>query len=108
MNDLFHVLPSLSISRAPSATSARTTPESQQQYLGNKHSQGALPAHALSRLIRGANSYLSSRRNDGPGDAEREKDPKVEERKQILTLRMKNVSRANPVSCHILPRRNVV
>lgn len=54
-------------------------------------SSGALPAHRLSKLIRGANEYLCPAQ-DGKTSPEADEALKIEERKHILALRMKNVS----------------
>lgn len=88
MNDLLHVFPSLRLvpSAAPGATAA--SPESPKLL---KRKRSILFDNPVSKILRGANRTVRSFR-DGLTELEREDRRKAEERKQILALRMKNVS----------------
>lgn len=88
MADYFQVLPSINLSKAtpPSTTDPHDEPHTA---LRERCSTSALPSHTLSKLVRGANDFLSFR-NHATAEEHREAARKVE-RKQILGLRMKNV-----------------
>ncbi|KAG8163592.1 hypothetical protein KVR01_006889 [Diaporthe batatas] len=84
MNQYLHVLPS----------PAHTHRDGQQQPVNQTRPSGALPAHRLSKLIKGANEYLypaQDAKNSSKADDAR----KLEERKHILALRMKNATSAS-------------
>lgn len=81
MNQYLHILPSL----------ANTQRDGQQPASKQTCTPGALPAHRLSKLIRGANGFLCPAQ-DEKTSPEADESRKVDERKQILALRMKNVS----------------
>ncbi|KAJ9150278.1 Patatin-like phospholipase domain-containing protein [Pleurostoma richardsiae] len=92
MNDLLHILPSLGPrgGTSDSTSSSTDTPSSR---LKKKRSNPPPTPNPISRLVRGANSFFWSLR-DGLTDAEREDLRKLEERKQILALRMKDATDA--------------
>lgn len=85
MNQYLHVLQS----------PAHTHRDGQQPAAKQTCSSGALPAHRLSKLIRGANGYLCPAQ-DAKTSLETDEARKIEERKHILALRMKNVSPSLP------------
>lgn len=87
MNQYLHILQS----------PAHTHRDGEQPAVKQTCSSGALPAHRLSKLIRGANGYLSSAQ-DEKTSPEAGEIRKTEERKHILALRMKNVSPPPPVA----------
>lgn len=103
MTDYLHLLPSLSknvpFPTADSHDDARD--RDRDRTLKKRCSTGALPAHTISKLISGANDFLS-RRKDAKTELDQEERRKVEERKQILGLRMKNVSRSPRSECNTL------
>ncbi|KAK2597102.1 hypothetical protein N8I77_012970 [Diaporthe amygdali] len=85
MNQYLHILPSF----------ASTQRDGQQQPAPKQTcSPGALPTHRLSKLIRGANGYLCPSQ-DAKTSLETDEARKVEERKHILALRMKNATSAS-------------
>lgn len=81
MNQYLHVLQS----------TAHTHRDEQQPAVKQTCSSGASPAHRLSKLIRGTNEYLCPAQ-DAKTSPEADETRKIEERKHILALRMKNVS----------------
>lgn len=92
MADYFHILPSFSLTKATSPASTIPNADVQSTPVDEKcPAVSASPARSLSRLIRGANGILSGRKDIKP-EWEREEARKLGERKQILALRMKNVS----------------
>jgi hypothetical protein len=90
MSDLLHVLPSVSLGQVSSSSIANTQSNAQESSL-KKRSAGASPVHSLSRLIKGVNGFWSSR-SDGKFELESDEADEAEQRKQILALRMRNVS----------------
>ncbi|KAI3399776.1 hypothetical protein diail_5572 [Diaporthe ilicicola] len=84
MNQHLHILPSF----------ASTRHDAQKPALKQACSPGALPAQRLSKLIRGANGFLCPAQ-DAKTSLEAEETRKVEERKHILALRMKNATSAS-------------
>lgn len=88
MDDYFQVLPSIKLNKSPASSTAAFHNEPQNT-LRKRCSTSALPSCTFSKLVRGANDFLSFR-NDANTESEREEARKLE-RKQILGLRMKNV-----------------
>jgi TAG lipase / steryl ester hydrolase / phospholipase A2 / LPA acyltransferase len=88
MNQYLHVLPS----------PAHTHRDGPQPAVNQTGSSGASPSHRLSKLIKGANEYLCPAQ-DAKNSTKADDARKLEERKHILALRMKNVStgRSAPV-----------
>ncbi|POS76865.1 patatin-like phospholipase [Diaporthe helianthi] len=87
MNQYLHVLPS----------SAHTNRDGQQTAAAaaaQTRPSGALPAHRLSKLIKGANEYLCPAQ-DAKNSPKADEARKLEERKHILALRMKNATSAS-------------
>lgn len=102
MTDYIHILPSINLSKATPPSTADSPNDAQVPALKLKTrcSTSALPAHTLARLISGANDFLASGK-DAKAALEREEARRLEERKQILGLRMKNVRpfpECNPLS----------
>lgn len=90
MNDLFHVLPSISLDQAPSNSTAKIQSDAQEASL-RKRSASASPVYSLSRLIKGVNEFWHPRK-DGKTEPGNNEASEPEQRKQILALRMRNVS----------------
>lgn len=93
MTDCFHIVPSITLSKTASLSPADSQDDVRKSALKKKQSTTTStgPAHALSRLVRGANNFLACRQ-DAKAQLERDEARKLDERKQILGLRMKNVS----------------
>lgn len=92
MTDYFHIVPSINLNKTTSLSPADSHDDVRTSALKKKHSTTSPgSAHTLSRLVRGANNFLASRK-DVKAELEREEARKLDERKQILGLRMKNVS----------------
>lgn len=90
MSEYFQVRPSISLSKATTSSSTVSKDDALKTGLKPICASGALPSSTISKLIRGANDFLASRK-DEKSELEREESRKHEERKQILGLRMKNV-----------------
>ncbi|KUI70902.1 Lipase 4 [Cytospora mali] len=90
MSDLFHILPSVSLGQVSSSPTTNTQNDARATAL-KKCSSGTSPVHSLSRFIKGANGFLSSRSDGKPG-LEHEETCGPEQRKQILALRMRNAT----------------
>lgn len=100
MTDYFHVLPSISLTKpsSPSTTGSNTHLKSALKEKCTPPAPSAV--RSLARVLRAANSVLSTRK-DPKEDGEREEERRLDERKRILALRMKNVSswRSHSAAC---------
>lgn len=92
MSEFFQVLPSISLSKSTTSSSSTASKDDalKTSLKKPKCASGALPSSTISKLVRGANDFLACRK-DEKGELEREETRRLEERKQILALRMKNV-----------------
>lgn len=90
MTDYIHILPTINLSKATPPPTADAHDDARLPALKKSCSPSALPAHTFAKLISGANDFLASRR-DAKAHLERDEARRLDERKQILGLRMKNV-----------------
>lgn len=91
MTDYFHIVPSINLPKTASLAPPDSHDGARTSALKKKSSASSAPTNTLSRLVRGANGFLSCR-GDAKAELEREEARKLDERKQILALRMNNVS----------------
>lgn len=93
MTDYLHLLPSISNTVLSPTAEPHEHARDRARTPKKRSSIGSSPAHTISKLISGANDFLSRCKN-AESEQEQEENRRVEERKQILGLRMKNVSRS--------------
>lgn len=89
MTDYFQILPSVSLgkSKPPASPDPHEEPSRTSK---KKYSTNVLSVNTVSRLVRGANDFLTLYKDEKAESIEREEARKLE-RKQILGLRMRNV-----------------
>lgn len=91
MTDYFHIVPSITLPKTANLAPPDAHDDARTSAPKKRSSASSAPAHTLSRLVRGANGFLACRK-DAKAELEREEARKLDERKQILALRMNNVS----------------
>ncbi|KAF3762216.1 patatin-domain-containing protein [Cryphonectria parasitica EP155] len=96
MTDCLQILPSLNLGQTTPAAppSAELNDDPKKTASKESRATGSLPVQTLSRLVREANRLLSPRKN-GQAGSKHEEARGLEERKQILGLRMKNATSAS-------------
>lgn len=91
MTDYLEILPSFTLTQPSPSPGTESKHEAKKAVHKKSRYTGFLPVRTLSEIIRGANQLFLPLKNP-EADLGRAKARKLEEQRQILGLRMKNVS----------------